>query len=505
MAGRNDVGKRGRCGCGLSWAAWTDSFSAPSARRSMAHDFRCPERRQTFLLPPDMRDWLPEDDIVHLILEAVALMDLSAFEAAHKLGGAGQAPFAPAMLLSVLIYAYSHGVRSSRAIERLCRRDAGYRFIVGEHVPDHTVVARFRRRHVERLEAVFVRVLEMCRDAGLFRLGLVVLDGTKVQANASLEANRSAATIGQQVARMVAEAESTDRREDRLFGPEGRETLPKALARREDRLARLRACRTKLERQAAAAAARQQAKIDARVAEEQATGKRRRGRKPKPADASVDPDRVANPTDPESGIMKTRQGWVQGYNAQAVVTPQQIILAAEVTTEANDSHQLTGMLNQAQANVEIVLGEDAVLGAAVADAGYWSDANAAAETEECELLIATQKDHKQRAELRDAPAPRGRMPKGLSARGRMQRKLRTRRGRAIYRQRGASVEPVFGQMKERQGADRFSMRGLGHCRGEWHLQAATHNLRKLHRESIRRARSATARHPNGHRTEQRTA
>jgi len=174
---------------------------------------------------PEHADWLPEDDIVHLILDAVALMDLSAFEATHKLGGAGQAPFAPAMLLSVLIYAYSHGVRSSRAIERLCGRDAGYRFIVGEHVPDHTVIARFRRRHIERLEAIFVRVLEMCRDAGLIRLGLVVLDGTKVKANASLEANRSAATIDQQVARLVAEAESTDRREDRLFGPDGRETL----------------------------------------------------------------------------------------------------------------------------------------------------------------------------------------------------------------------------------------------------------------------------------------
>ena len=322
----------------------------------MAHDFRCPERRQSFLLPPDMLDWLPEDDIVHLILDAVSLMDLSAFEASHKLGGAGQAPFAPAMLLSVLIYAYSHGVRSSRAIERLCGRDAGYRFIVGKHVPDHTVIARFRRRQVEQLEAVFVRVLEMCRDAGLIRLGLVVLDGTKVKANAALEANRRAATIDEQVARMVAEAESTDRREDRLFGPVGRETLPKALARRDDRLARLRACQAKLERQAAEAVARQQAKIDARAAEEQATGKRRRGRKPKPVDAAVDPDRVANPTDPESGIMKTRQGWVQGYNAQAVVTPQQIILAAEVTTGANDVQQLKPMLDLAQAVVEVVMG-----------------------------------------------------------------------------------------------------------------------------------------------------
>lgn len=159
------------------------------------------------------------------------------------------------MLLSVLLYAYSHGVRSSRAIEQLCGRDAGYRFIVGEHVPDHTVIARFRRRHVERLDAVFVRVLKMCREARLIRVGLMVLDGTKVAANASLEASRSAATINEQVARMVAEAESTDRHEDRLFGPDGRETLPKALTRRKDRLARLRACQAKLERQVAAVAA----------------------------------------------------------------------------------------------------------------------------------------------------------------------------------------------------------------------------------------------------------
>jgi hypothetical protein len=166
---------------------------------------------------------------------------------------------------------------------------------------------------------------------------------------------------------------------------------------------------------------------------------------------------------------------------------------------------LKPMLDLAQAVVERVMGEDAVLGAAAADAGYWSEDNAASQTAECELFIATRQDRQQRAELRDAPAPRGRMPKGLSARERMQRKLRTRRGRAIYRQRGASVEPVFGQMKERQDAGRFSMRGLVACRGEWHLQAATHNLRKLHRESVRRARSATARHPNGHRTKQRTA
>jgi hypothetical protein len=144
------------------------------------------------------------------------------------------------------------------------------------------------------------------------------------------------------------------------------------------------------------------------------------------------------------------------------------------------------MLDQAQANVEAVLGEDAVLGAAVAEAGYWSEANAASETEECELFIAMRKDREQRAALRDAPPPRGRMPKGLTARERMDRKLRTKRGRGLYRQRGRTVEPVFGQMKDRQGAGRFSMRGTERCRGEWQLDAVVHNLRKLHRDSVHR-------------------
>lgn len=457
----------------------------------MAHFFRQPDRRQRFLLPVDMMDWLPEDDIVHLVVDAVGLMDLREFEAPCKVGHAGQPPFAPAVLLAVLIYAYSNGVRSSRVIERLCRRDAGYRFIVGDEVPDHTVIARFRRQHAERMKSIFFQVLDLCREAGLIRLGLVALDGTKIQASAALDANRTASSISEQISRMLAAAEALDAQEDRQFGVEANgPAMPKDLGRHGERLARLQACQAKLQDRAAAAATRQQEKIAAREAEEQAAGKRKRGRKPKKPDPSVDTDRVANPTDPDSGIMKTRRGWVQGYNAQAVVTPDQIILAADVTTEANDVHQLTGMLDQAQATVEAVVGEDAVLGAAVADAGYWSEANAGSQTEECELFIATQKDWKQRATQRDVPAPRGRMPKAITARARMERKLRTKRGHTIYRQRGAAVEPVFGQMKDRQGAGRFSMRGLEPCRGEWQLDAAVHNLRKLHRESVRRAENA---------------
>ena len=460
----------------------------------MAEHFREPERRQKALLPADMMEWLPQDDIVHLIVEAVAMMDLSKFEASYKLGGAGKAPFAPQMLLALLIYAYSQGVRSSRAIERLCHRDAGYRFIVGDAIPDHTVIARFRQRHAAEMKVVFLGVLRLCREAGLVKLGLVALDGTKVQGNASLEANRTIASIEAEIAQIMAEAETTDAREDSQTAAQQGATLPKSLAGRADRLARLRKCKEKLERQAEAAAARQQAKIDARETEEQATGKRKRGRKPKAADPSIDPDTNACVTDPDSGIMKTRRGWLQGYNGQIVVTTGQIIIAAEVTTDANDVQQLHPMLAQAHANVVAVTEEDqqdeVTLGAVVADAGYWSEANVAGETDGCELIIATQKDHKQRADLRNAPAPRGRKPKNMTARERMDRKLRTKRGREHYRRRGASVEPVFGQMKDRQGALHFSMRGLERCRGEWNLHAAVHNMRKLHRESARRAEKA---------------
>jgi transposase len=463
----------------------------------MAQHFREPERRQQALLAADMMEWLPQDDIVHLIVEAVAMMDLSKFEAGYRLGGAGQAAFAPQMLLALLIYAYSQGVRSSRAVERLCRRDVGYRFIVGDEVPDHTVIARFRQRHAAEMKMVFLGVLRLCREAGLVKLGLVALDGTKVQGNASLEANRTIAGIEAEIAQILAEAEATDAREDSQPAAQQGASLPKSLAGRADRLARLRKCKEKLERRAAAAAARQHAKIDAREAEEQATGKRKRGRKPKAADPSVDPDTHACVTDPDSGIMKTRRGWLQGYNGQIVVSTGQIILAADVTTDANDVQQLHPMLAQAQANVVAVAEEgqqdEITLGAAVADAGYWSKANVAGETADCELIIATQKDHKQRAALRDAPPPRGRMPKHMTARERMDRKLRTKGGRERYRRRGASVEPVFGQMKDRQGARQFSMRGLERCRGEWNLHAAVHNRRKLHRESARRVEKATKR------------
>lgn len=456
----------------------------------MANFYREPDRRQRFLLPVDMSDWVSETDMVHLLLDAIELMDLSAFEAHYTRRGTGAPPFSPSMMVCVLIYAYANGHRSSRKIERLCERDAGFRMIVGDEVPDHSVIARFRKRHRSAFEALFAEVLKLCHRAGLVRLGVVALDGTKVKANASLAANRTARSLEAEVAVMVSAAEETDAAEDAMFGDERGDDLPADLRNASARPARLQACLDQLHGEANAEAARRQEKIDARAAEEEATGKRKRGRKPKPAEAVVDEDAKANVTDPDSRIMKSRKGYLQGYNAQAVVTAEQIILAPGVTNEANDVRQLGPMIDKALAMAEAVMGEDARIGTALMDAGYWSEGNAALETADCEYLIATTKDWKQRKAMRAAPPPRGRIPGNLSARERMDRKLLTKRGRTLYRLRGQTVEPVFGQMKEIQGADSFMMRGEEEARGEWNLHCAGHNLRKLHSESVRRGRKS---------------
>lgn len=454
----------------------------------MANFYREPDRRQRFLLPVDMSEWVSEEDMVHLLLDAIELMDLSVFEAHYTRRGTGAPAFSPSMMVCVLIYAYANGHRSSRRIERLCERDAGFRMIVGDEAPDHSVIARFRKRHRREFEALFAEVLKLCHRAGLVRLGVVALDGTKVKANASLAANRSAKSLEAEVAAMVSEAEEADAAEDALFGDERGDELPAGLRNRSGRQARLRTCLDQIHAEAEADAARQREKIEARAAEEEATGKRKRGRKPKPAEAVADEDAKANVTDPDSRIMKSRKGYLQGYNAQAVVTADQIILAPGVTSEANDVRQLGPMIDKALALTEAVTGNEVALGVGLFDAGYWSEETMAAETADCEYLIATTKDWKQRKAMRDAPPPRGRMPSTLTARERMDRKLLTKRGRGLYRLRGQTVEPVFGQMKETQRADGFMMRGKEEAQGEWSLHCAGHNLRKLHLESVQRGR-----------------
>lgn len=443
----------------------------------MAYNFYPVDRDQPYLLPPSMQEWLPENDLAWFVLDVVRQMDLAGFYQKYRADGSGHPAFEPSMMVSLLVYSYCLGERSSRRIEQLCRRDIGYRVITANRFPDHTTIARFRQQHEGELGRLFLEVLKLCAEAGLVKVGLVALDGTKMKANASLGANRTYEAI---VKQMLEEARLRDEEEDRLYGPDRRgDELPEELQDRRRRLARLKECKERLEREAAEAAAKQQAKVDAVLAEERATGKKRRGRKPKPLEPRPELDSKANVTDPESRIMKTRAGYIQGYNAQAVVTEGQVIVAAEVTQEENDVHQLGPMLTKAQENLAVIGSEEEVK-VVLADAGYWSEPNLR-ETAPGgpELLVATTKDWKQRQAAREKPVPRGRIPASLSVRERMERKLLTKRGQGLYRKRGQVVEPVFGQIKDGRRCDRFMRRGITACDSEWKLLCATHNLLKL--------------------------
>ena len=349
--------------------------------------------------------------------------------------------------------------------------------------PDFRTICRFRAEHEKALEKLFVEALRLCHEVGLVKLGVVALDGTKVAANAALAANRSYEAIEEEVRGILAEAKAVDAEEDVLFGRERRgDELPEGLGWRADRLKRLKEAKERLKREAEAAAKAAQGHLEQRQAEEEATGKKKRGRKPKVVQAAPSEASKANTTDPDSRIMKTRQGYVQGYNVQAVVSEDQIIVAVGVTQEANDVQQLEPML-QALAHTLEAAGIEDRPRAGLADAGYWSEANikACSCPEMPELLIATTKDWKQRKLLRERGCPRGRIPQRLSPRDRMERKLLTKRGRALYKMRGVLVEPVLGQVKEGQGFRRFMRRGLGAAQSEWFLVGMTHNLLKLWR------------------------
>jgi transposase len=433
-----------------------------------------------FLMPPAWQEWLPEGDLAWFILDAVAQMKLGAIERTYRADGWGQAAYEPAMIVALLLYAYCLGERSSRRIERLCQRDVAFRVITANECLDHTTIERFHQTHETALATLFIDVLRLCAEAGLVKVGVVALDGTKMKADAALAANRTAETIEKVVTTMLVEARTVDEAEDRLYGTDRRsDDLPEALRDRTSRLARLRECQERLTRETADAVAQQQAKVEARQAEEAATGQKKRGRKPKAAEAAAEATAKANVTDPESRIMKAQAGYVQGYNAQAVVTEAQIIVATAVTQEENDIHQLHPMLTQAQANLQAIAHPQAIM-IALTDAGYCSEANLTeADPAGPELLIAPNKDWNQRKALREQPPPRGRCPKGLTARDRMERTLLTKRRRRLYKKRGQTVEPVFGQIKSTRGCDRFMRRGRQACDGEWTLLCATHNLLKL--------------------------
>jgi transposase len=415
--------------------------------------FRPYDQHSLLLMPPSLHDWVDPDGLPAFISDLIGELDLAPFLAAHD-EPRGMPPYHPAMMLKVLLYGYATGVRSSRRIEQRLRSDVGFMFLAGQARPDHKTIGEFRRRHLAAFAALFSEILVLCQKAGLVKLGRVALDGTKIKANASKHKAMSyarmperEAALAAKVAAILAEAEAVDAAEDAEFGDARGDELPPELRTHAGRLTAIREAKAALEQEA----------------------KARTGN----PDAVPDPKAQRNFTDPESRMMRSRpDGWVQGYNVGAVVDDTaQVIVATAVSADPTDPRSLPGLIDQIRHNT----GRSPRR--LLADAAYGSEDNLAhLAAAGIDAYVALARDH----HGREAPAaPRGRIPAGLSARERMSRKLRTKRGRAHYARRKAIVEPVFGQIKEARGFRRFSLRGLEAVQAEWLLVAAVHNLGKL--------------------------
>jgi len=447
---------------------------------------------QPFLLPPILQDWLPEDHLATFLSEMVdAALDLTPILATYATGdGRGQPPYHPALLVKLLLYGYCTGKASSRAIEQATYEEIPYRVLAANQHPDHDTLAAFRQTHLTALAALFGQVLQLCQRAGLVKLGHVALDGTKVLANASKhkamsygrmpEAERK---LEQEIAALLAEAQRVDAAEDARYGQGKRgNELPAELARRESRLAKIRAAKAELEAEAKAAAAIAAAAAQAKRAERERqsreTGRRPKGRPPQapdPTQATPAPKAQRNFTDPESRIMKdgATKSYVQAYNAQAAVDgAEQVIVAAAVTQEANDKRQLVPLLTEVAANC----GAPPV--AASGDAGYFSEA-AVTDPALAAIDLYVAPDRQQHGEAPPPPLGDG------TGRSAMRAKLQTAAGHAVYALRKAIVEPVFGQIKGVRGFRRFAFRGLAKVQAEWSLICLTHNLLKLFRAGWR--------------------
>jgi transposase len=447
---------------------------------TMGFNFIPYNQGQLYLLPPSIEEWVEEGSLARFVNDLIDYLaeqgKLEGFFAGYRQDGWGHPAFHPQMLVKVVVYAYCIGVTSARKIARTLETDVALRYLSANQQPDFRTISDFRKHHVAELQTLFVEVLRLCQEAGLAKMGRVALDGRKVQGNAALDQNRSKTAIVAEVKRLLAEADRVDTEEDRRLGPNKRgDELPAELRHKADRLRRLSEAQARLDAQEQATRAEQAQKVAQRAEDEAKTGKKKRGRKPKKPEEVSAPETKANVTDPDSRILKTRRSWVQGYNGQAVADCEsQVIVAQDVTQEENDVRQLEPMLQRTEEQA----GKRPE--AMSADAGYWSEANEGAGGEQTELFIATTKDWKQRKALREKGAPRGRIPRDATVRDLMERKLLTKRGRAVYRLRGATIEPVFGQMAMR-GLTRFLLRGIEKARGEWALWCATHNMLKLWR------------------------
>ena len=434
---------------------------------------------------------LPQDDLVFFLLDTVPRLDLSRFYAPYEAETRGAPPFDPGLMVCLLLYAYCVGVFSSRKIAQACERNLAFIAIVGEDRPDFRTISDFRKLHLEAFVDVFVQVLRIAGESGLVKLGNVSTDGTKLQGNASRHKAMSYGYMRKEVERLreeiealVTQAYQQDTEDDAALGSRRGDELPAELARRDDRLATIEAAMQRLEARAKAdAEAERQRRADAE-AERQRTGQKRRGRTPKEVDETPDDKAQMSFTDPALQIMQTNnKGWDYCGNAQASVDgAHQIIVACEVTAEANDKQQAVPMAqltlaNLEQAGIERPKDTEGVIEKipGTYDSGYYSEAAAeAVEQLGVDPYMATgrQRHHTPEADVSETPE---------TAKERMAAKVRRPEGRALYARRKVNVEPVFGQIKEARGFRRFLLRGLDNIRGEWRLVCLTHNLLKIWR------------------------
>lgn len=458
-----------------------------------------------------MADWLPEDHLAWFVIDIVGELDLSAFYVSYRDDGRGGAAYDPALMLGVLIYAYSVGERSSRRIEQRLVEDVAFRVLAANQCPDHATLARFRGRHADAIAELFAQVLGLCASAGLVDAGVISIDGTKMEANASAWSNRTRRQLAEEI---LAEAEATDHSEDERLGERRGDELPTGWDRRAGRRARVREALRQLDAQGASDYESLQAERARREAE---LGHKLPGPKPSPQGRRAK-ERLANTTDPDSRMLRARNRFLQGYNAQAAVSEDQVIVAAEVTNAANDTTMFAPMVAATEDNLAGVgLG---VSEAYVADTGYWSADITAVDTSAEVLVppmpitngIADPDDPRiaQRHEVLECVASGSLSVRAaakelgisetwarqlLSERGgkradagvlrkQMLDRLATDEGRALYAKRKVTTEPVFGNIKANLRCRRFSGRGLAAAKSEWRMICAVHNLLKIRRHQM---------------------
>jgi transposase len=461
----------------------------------MGQHFVACDCEQSFLLPPGVREWLPDNHLAWFVISAVEEMKLDAFYGAYRVDGRSRPPYDPAMMVALLLYAYARGVRSSRVIERACQEDVAFRVIAAQQQPDHATVARFVERHQEAIAGLFGEVLTLCARSGLAKVGVIAVDGTRVQANASRDENLDYEQLAREI---VEEALAVDAAEDELYGEARGDELPPELATEQGRRGWLREAKQRLEAERAAnpqpvprSRLKRVKEAKRRLEEElwtevranqayehyRAHGRRKNGARlgtpPKPYTPPTAPEGRVNVTDPDSKVVKGLRGWIQGYNAQAVTNEHQVILAAEVENVGADFGHLEPMLDAAQRELAAagVTDTPEVL---LADAGYWH-------TEQMRNIV-----NRGIQVLIPPDTSRHRTTRRNWQGGHydfMRRVLASERGGELYRQRQPMIEPVFAQMKFNRGLNRFRRRGRGAVRAEWRVITATPNLLKLHRHA----------------------